>query len=78
MGGGRSGTLLTNKALMTLINFNKLNKHVDLIASGGIMTPQNAKDRFTHGAVAVQLYTGLVFNGPALIKNIITMHLQST
>jgi dihydroorotate dehydrogenase len=39
-----------------------------LIAVGGIMSQQDARDRIESGADLVQVYTGLVYAGPALVK----------
>lgn len=41
-----------------------------LIACGGIDTPDKAIRMFATGADSLQLYTGLVYKGPALIKQI--------
>ena len=42
-----------------------------LIASGGIDTPDEAKARLQAGASWVQLYSGLVYEGPSLITRIV-------
>ena len=41
-----------------------------LIASGGIFTPQQALEKLKAGADLVQLYTGFIYEGPALVKAI--------
>ena len=37
------------------------------IASGGVMTPQDAVEKMEAGAKLLQLYTGFIYSGPALI-----------
>jgi len=39
-----------------------------VIASGGVMTPEDVLDRLGAGATLVQLYTGLVYSGPKLLR----------
>jgi dihydroorotate dehydrogenase len=41
-----------------------------LIASGGVMDAASAKEKFDAGARLVQIYTGLVYRGPQLIREI--------
>ncbi|NIS30515.1 MAG: quinone-dependent dihydroorotate dehydrogenase, partial [Actinobacteria bacterium] len=41
-----------------------------LIASGGIMTLADARERLDAGASLVQLYTGFVYCGPQLVRDI--------
>jgi len=41
-----------------------------LIASGGIMTVGDAKQRLGEGASLVQLYSGLVYEGPRLVRSV--------
>ena len=38
-----------------------------IIGVGGILSGQHAQEKITAGANAVQLYTGLIYEGPALI-----------
>lgn len=41
-----------------------------IIGSGGVFTAEDAYEKITAGASAVQLYTGLVYEGPAVVKRI--------
>ena len=41
-----------------------------IIGVGGIMSPQDAKDKLDAGADLVQVYSGFIYNGPAFVKNI--------
>jgi dihydroorotate dehydrogenase len=69
--GGLSGAPLTNRAT-EVISFlhEKSNGAFPIIGVGGIMTAQDAIDKLNAGASLVQLYTGFVYEGPALIKKI--------
>ncbi|MGE5251998.1 MAG: hypothetical protein ACM3QS_17470 [Bacteroidota bacterium] len=42
-----------------------------IVSVGGIMTPEDAKRRLDMGAALVQVYTGLVYRGPGLVKEIL-------
>jgi dihydroorotate dehydrogenase len=42
-----------------------------IIASGGIMAPDDARVKLEAGAALVQVYTGLVYYGPGLVRDII-------
>ena len=42
-----------------------------IIASGGIMSPRDAQEKLDAGATLVQLYTGLIYAGPGLVREIL-------
>ncbi len=42
-----------------------------VIASGGIISPRDAQEKLDAGATLVQLYTGLIYEGPGLVKEIV-------
>lgn len=65
-GGGLSGRPLTARSLEVV---RYVTSHTDLpvIGSGGVMTAEDAWALFDAGARLVQLYTGFVYAGPALI-----------
>ncbi len=67
--GGLSGAPITTKAHALLA---ALADRTDLpiIASGGIMTGADARARLDAGADLVQIYTGFVYHGPGLIREI--------
>lgn len=44
---------------------------IDLIGVGGVSAPQHAIEKMRAGAKAVQVYTGLVYEGPILLHNIL-------
>jgi len=65
--GGLSGKPLSEKSLSILKTLNTyLNKKLILISSGGIMDQSDAKLRFENGSDLIQLYTGLIYEGPFL------------
>jgi dihydroorotate dehydrogenase len=41
-----------------------------LIGVGGILSAQDAIEKIQAGANAVQIYTGLIYQGPALVKEV--------
>ncbi|MGD0328184.1 MAG: hypothetical protein ABSB00_00505 [Minisyncoccia bacterium] len=45
-------------------------KRFTIIGVGGILTPDDAIEKFTTGADLIQLISGMVFEGPGLIKEI--------
>jgi dihydroorotate dehydrogenase len=67
--GGLSGRPLTERA-REVVTF--IAKHTDLpvIGVGGILVPPDAQRLLDAGASLVQLYTGLVYSGPALVRAI--------
>src|SRR6478735_3419272 len=69
--GGLSGKPLTKRST-EVIRFlsEKSNKAFPIIGVGGIHTPEDALEKLEAGASLVQLYTGFIYEGPALIKDI--------
>lgn len=69
--GGLSGKPLTQRAT-EVIRFlsDKSNKAFPIIGVGGIHTAQDAIEKLEAGASLVQLYTGFIYEGPALVKAI--------
>ncbi len=69
--GGLSGAPLTNRATQ-VISFLHRNSNgaFPIIGVGGIMTAQDAIDKIKAGASLVQLYTGFVYQGPSLVRDI--------
>lgn len=67
--GGLSGAPLSRRSTEVL---KILRRHTTLpiIASGGVMTGADARGKIDAGASLVQLYTGFVYSGPALIREI--------
>jgi dihydroorotate dehydrogenase len=49
----------------------KLDGRLPVVSVGGIMQPEHARARLDAGATLVQVYTGLVYAGPALVSQIV-------
>jgi dihydroorotate dehydrogenase len=47
---------------------SRLNKQIPIIAAGGIIRPEDAIRKIAAGADLVQLYSGLIYEGPGLIS----------
>lgn len=75
--GGLSGKPLTDRST-EVIRFlaEKSQKSFTIIGVGGIHTAQDALDKLNAGADLVQLYTGFVYEGPALLREINTALLE--
>lgn len=69
--GGLSGKPLSSRST-EVIRFlvEKSNNAFPIIGVGGIHSPEDALEKLNAGAALVQLYTGFVYEGPALIKAI--------
>jgi len=69
--GGLSGKPLTKRST-EVIRFlsEKSNKAFPIIGVGGIHTPKDAIEKLEAGASLIQLYTGFIYEGPALIRDI--------
>ncbi len=69
--GGLSGKPLTNRST-EVIRFlsEKSNKSFPIIGVGGIHSADDAIEKLNAGASLVQLYTGFIYEGPGLIKEI--------
>ena len=69
--GGLSGELLKDKSndIIKYLREN-LDKNFPIIGVGGIMSAEDAIEKFKCGADLVQLYTGFIYKGPSLIKKI--------
>jgi len=67
--GGLSGAPLHARALRVLRTLASCTGgELALIGCGGIMSGADAAETFAAGAQLVQIYTGLVYNGPGLIR----------
>ena len=67
--GGLSGGPVYCRALEVTKRLRKrIGSDVTLVGVGGIDTPAKARERLAAGADLVQLYTGLVYQGPGLVK----------
>lgn len=69
--GGLSGKPLAGRSTF-LVNHirEKTNGRLNIIASGGIFTATDAREKMDAGASLVQVWTGFIYEGPAIVKNI--------
>lgn len=70
--GGMSGAPVHKKNL-ELVKYvhTRSEGRLPIIGVGGIISPEQAKAMLDAGASLIELYSGFVYEGPALIKNII-------
>lgn len=69
--GGLSGDALTELSRHTLVQFsNYLKGEIPIISAGGINSPQEAQLRLDLGASLLQIYSSLIYQGPALVRQI--------
>ena len=69
--GGLSGKPLEEKS-NSLINkfFKVLKKEIKIIGVGGVDSGQSAYEKIINGASAIQLYTGMIYEGPGIVSKI--------
>ena len=79
--GGLSGRPLKDKSTLILqklahhLNHNQ-EKQIPIIGVGGIMSGDDAVDKFRNGATAVQLYSGLIYTGPDLVHDCVLSYVD--
>jgi len=69
--GGLSGKPITKRST-EVIKFlrNKMDKKYFIMGVGGIHSAEDAIEKIKAGADVIQLYTGFIYEGPALVKKI--------
>ncbi len=69
--GGLSGKPLTQRST-EIVQYitQKTNGQIPVIASGGIFTGADAKEKLQAGAALVQVWTGFIYEGPGIVQNI--------
>ncbi len=71
--GGLSGAPLTERSTQVIQHiYRYTGGRLPIIGVGGVMSPSDARQKLDAGATLVQVYTGLVYEGPGLVKKIIT------
>ena len=69
--GGLSGKPIKNLSTNLIKKFYKqLKGKIPIIGVGGIDSGESAFEKITSGASAVQLYTGMIYKGPTIVKEI--------
>jgi dihydroorotate dehydrogenase len=75
--GGLSGKPLKNRSTDVIRYLRKGGeKNMVIIGVGGIVTAEDALEKIEAGADLIQIYTGMVYEGPELIKKINTALLE--
>ncbi len=67
--GGLSGAPLRGKST-ALLREIVAKSAIPVVASGGIFDAESAREKFQAGAQLIQLYTGFVYRGPRLLREI--------
>ena len=69
--GGLSGNPVQARSTEVIAFLhNKSNGAFPIIGVGGIDGPESAKEKLKAGASLIQVYSGFVYQGPELVKNI--------
>ncbi len=69
--GGLSGAPLYNKSNEVISFISKKTKgKLPIIGVGGISTPKQAIEKIRSGAHLIQLYTGIIYEGPGIVRKI--------
>lgn len=68
--GGLSGSPVFERSTEVVRYLRQRNQTIPIIAVGGISSGKDAVEKLQAGANLVQIYTGLVYRGPALIREI--------
>ena len=67
--GGLSGAPLQNKSTVVVRQIANKTK-IPIIGCGGILDPASAQEKIEAGAKLLQVYTGFIYHGPKLIREI--------
>ena len=70
--GGISGKPLFKKSTQLLKRIHEFDKDIFLIGVGGVFSKEDYENKIKFGASLVQIYTGFIFEGPAILKNILS------
>ncbi|MCA6450924.1 MAG: quinone-dependent dihydroorotate dehydrogenase [Chitinophagaceae bacterium] len=69
--GGLSGRPVRERATEVVQYLSKQTQNkIPIIASGGIFTGADAREKLDAGASLVQVWTGFIYEGPCIVKNI--------
>lgn len=69
--GGLSGAPLRDRATRMITDLYRLtNGKIPIVGVGGIFTAEDAWEKITAGASLVQLYTGFIYRGPGIAREI--------
>lgn len=69
--GGLSGAPLESRSTQMVRQiYERSGGRLPIVAVGGVMGPESAREKLDAGASLVQVYTGLVYAGPGLVRQI--------
>ena len=68
--GGLSGAPIFNRSL-EVVKYIKGKTSIPVVAVGGIMGPEEAKQMLDAGASLIQIYSGFIYSGPGIVKKIL-------
>ena len=70
--GGLSGSPLRLRSEVVLRQVvQRVDGRIPIVSVGGIMNPEDATRRLEMGATLIQVYTGLIYHGPGLVRNLL-------
>ncbi len=70
--GGLSGKILRERSTEVVRYLrNKLSEDIAIVAVGGIFTGKDAKEKLEAGADLVQVWTGFLYEGPAMVRRML-------
>lgn len=69
--GGLSGRPLAGPSNRAIAELHRINSSLPIIGCGGICSGDDAVQKLQAGAALVQIYTGFIYRGPALIPEIV-------
>ena len=70
--GGISGKPLFKKSTQLLKRIHEFDKDIFLVGVGGVFTKEDYENKTRLGASLVQIYTGFIYEGPAIVKKILS------
>ena len=70
--GGLSGAALTERSTRLIRAISRhTSGRLPIVACGGVMDPDSAQEKLDAGATLIQLYTGMIYAGPGLPRQIL-------
>jgi dihydroorotate dehydrogenase len=76
--GGLSGVPLRERATEIVRHIHNITQgRLPIVGVGGIRSASDAREKFNAGASLVQVYTGLVYSGPGIVRDILHGLLQA-
>jgi len=71
--GGLSGAPVREMSTAVIKQFHEILKdEIPIIGVGGISSAQDVQDKLDAGAVLVQVYSGLIYEGPTLVRSCVS------